>query len=160
MADQRRPFSSAACIIQLGGSVGPGGVVVGAVDIGWATGFRCTETMQLFPIDILGNIDTQRYEPTARKFSGSFDSIHIMSAALSDLTTQGHGNFFRGNTVDVLNFRPTSLVLKDIVTNASVFMVTGWVPESRTWSISYGAVMTNQCSWVATHVEERSVVSL
>lgn len=155
MTQQRRAFSSAACKVFLGADSGTGGL---GPELGWATGVRIAEAMNLFPIDIMGDVRTQRFEPTALKFSGSFDAIHILSAPLSAMRSDGRPLFFQGTTTDIILFEPTSLVLVDIVSGDSVIFVTGWTPESRVWTISYGTVLTHQCGFVATDVSEKSVV--
>lgn len=149
MTTPQRAFSSAACKVFLGadaGALGP--------ELGWATGVRITEGANLFPVDILGDVYTQRYEPTSVKFSGSFDAVHMLSKPLSAYRANGRSLFFQGDTRDIILFEPTTLVLVDQVRGESVIMVDGWTPESRVWSISYGNIMSVSVSFVATRVTE------
>lgn len=145
MAEQRA-ISAASVLIKIGGEV-----------IGWATGFRVTENNNLFPVDIMGQLRTARYEPVAKKFAGSFDYIHIGAEPLSRLRTGPNHLSVMMEDSDhaVINWTPLSMTLEDVNTAGEVqgvIEVYGWVPESRTWQISYGNVLTSNCFGYDTEV--------
>lgn len=150
-----RAFSSAACIIKLQDR-----------EIGWATGFRATENFNLFPIDVLGKLRTQRYEPVAVKYAGSFEFIHMLADPISSyIDAAGNQQLWMGGSdYQIINFQPIELTLVDQytgpTTQSRVLHLTGWVPESRSWAISYGNVMTANCSFVCTNVTEYPVQRL
>jgi len=149
MAEQRA-ISAASVLIKIGGEV-----------IGWATGFRVTENNNLFPVDIMGQLRTARYEPVAKKFAGSFDYVHIGAEPLSRLRTGGGLSVMMEDSDHaVINWTPLSLTLEDVHSSGvvqGVIEVYGWVPESRTWQISYGNVLTSNCAFVCTDVRELPV---
>ena len=93
-----------------------------------------------------------------------FRSIHIKREPLSYYTTNGGEELWLGGSTNdsdykVINFEPKELTLVDLYAGGpgvgeTVLQITGWMPESRSWSLSYGGVMTANCNFVCRDIRE------
>lgn len=165
MADttvNRRAFSSPRAAI-----------VIGGVPVGWAQGFQARESVTSVPIKVLGEMYTQRFEPVNADASGSFDLIHLLVEPLSGLiTSSAAGNTVRAWASHILStqqwiaYDPPALSLVDLNTtgfragssgNRSVITVIGMMPEGRSFTISQGGLLMENCNFNAIKIEEHRV---
>lgn len=109
---------------------------------------------------------TQRFEPVNADASGSFDLIHLLSEPLSYLRASSSNGQVRVWASHVLTTRqwvaynPPTLSLIDMNTtglgagNRSVITVYGMMPEGRSFTISQGSLMMENCNFNAVRIEE------
>lgn len=112
-------------------------ILVGSTTVGRATGVSATENIEQIPVQVLGEIDTQEHEAVNRTVQLTADFVRIR---LSSLTEQGI--FPRGGTVEVVNFPEMTWMVYDGVNDVVIWSIEGVVPESRTWRVDQGSIMT------------------
>lgn len=112
-------------------------ILIGDTPVGRATGVSATETIEQTPVQIMGDIDVVEHEPTSRTVTVTADFVRIR---LNSLTEQGI--FPRGNTAEVVNFPEMTWLVYDGVNDVVLWTLDGVVPESRTWRVDQGTIMT------------------
>ena len=118
--------------------------------VGYATGVNAQETITQVPIQILGEIDVQEFEPVAREVSFSADMVRISNKSL-----QQESQWPRGGTLDIVNFAEMTATLVDS-SNADIVLCTleGVVPETRTWRVDQQSIMTVNCTFRARRMHD------
>lgn len=111
---------------------------------GRATGVSATENIEQVAVQVLGEIDVVEHEPVSRTVSVTADFVRIKKKSLTE-----QGIFPRGDTVEVLNFPEMTWVLYDITTDEVIWTIDGVVPETRTWRVDQGSIMTVNCTFRA-----------
>lgn len=119
-------------------------ILIGGVTVGYATNVSATETIEQFPVQVLGEIDVQEFVPVARTVSAQADFIKLR---LNSLTQQGI--FPRGETLEVLNFPEMVWAIYDYAADVIIATLEGVVPESRTWRVSQGSIILTNASFRA-----------
>lgn len=124
-------------------------ILLNGTAIGRATGVSATENIEQIPIQILGDIDVVEHEAVSRTVTVTADFVRIR---LNSLTEQSV--FPRGNTAEVVNFPEMTWLVYDTVENVVIWTLEGVVPESRSWRIDQGSIMTINGSFRARRMQD------
>lgn len=130
-----KAISGASCILYIGGSGAP---------IGWATGVNAQETIEYAPIDVLGDIDVKGHEPLRRTVSMSAAFVRIKDESL-----QVSQAWPRGKTLDVVAWQEMDAILYDQVSGKPIFKIEGVYPQTQSWQIQKGSVVTVNATFYA-----------
>ncbi len=124
-------------------------ILFNGVAIGRATGVSISENIEQFPVQILGDIDVVEHEPTRRTVTLTADFVRIRLKSLKE-----QGIFPRGETADVLNFGEMTWMVYDEVNDIVIATVEGVVPESKTWRVDQGSIITVNGSFRARRLHD------
>jgi len=129
----RRAISGARARLSIGSNV-----------VGWATGVSAQETISLQPVEVLGEIDVQEHEPIGRTVTMNADYVRIDQESL-----QKQGYWPTGSTKAVVEMLEMTAELIDVVTNKVIYKLEGVKPETRSWRLDRGGLMTLNASFRA-----------
>lgn len=140
---ERHGFSCTQAAIKIGGIV-----------VGWATDVSFEETYGQFPIEVLGDVYVQTHELLSVRVSGTFGKFRIYLEPISGIS----GVWYDQNqdTAQIIRYLEKELTLCDIsVFNAPPLLtLVGFKPSSRRVSISTGAIMMENASFVGKRLLE------
>jgi len=128
-------------------------LLVNGVVVGRATGVSASETITQVPVQVLGEIDVVEYEPVSRDVTFTADVVRISLDAVnkSSGSLQSQGAWPRGGTVEVINFPEMTALILDITKDPEqvIYKIEGVSPETRTWRVDQGSIMTVNASFRA-----------
>jgi hypothetical protein len=130
-----KAISGAAALLYLGDSGKP---------IGWCTGVTAQETLEYVPIDPIGLIDVAGHEPVRRTVSMSASFVRIKEESLATQEA-----WSRGDTLSVIDFGPMDAILIDQTTGTAIFKLEGVYPQTRSWQIQKGSIVTVNATFYA-----------
>ena len=130
-----KAISGAAALLYLGDSGKP---------IGWATGVTAQETIEYIPIDPVGMIDVAGHEPVRRTVSMSASFVRIKNESLATQQV-----WSKGDTLEVIEFEAMHAILIDQTTGSAVFKLEGVYPQTRSWQVQKGSIVTVNATFYA-----------
>ncbi len=116
----------------------------GGEPIGWCTGVNAQETLEYAPIDVIGDIDVKGHEPVRRTVSMSAAFVRIKNESLASQKA-----WPRGGTMDVLAWDQMDAILYDNATGQAIFKLEGVYPQTRSWQVQKGSVVTVNATFYA-----------
>jgi len=113
-------------------------------EVGYATGVSATETITQIPVEALGDAYVKEHEPVAVVVTATLDSVRLSLASLRE-----QGVWPRGDTADLIAFQetPLTLIVFDDIEDRPIWKVEGLVPETLTWRIDRGSLMTTNATF-------------
>jgi hypothetical protein len=124
-------------------------ILINGVAVGRATGVSATENIEQLPVSVLGDIDVVEYEAVSRTVSVTADFVRIRLNSLQEQNV-----FPRGETADVINFPEMTWLVYDGVNDVVIWTLEGVCPESRTWRVDQGSIMTVNGSFRARRMHD------
>ena len=119
-------------------------LLIGGVEVGYATGVNASEDITNVRVNVLGEIDSQEIVPTSRAVSVNCNFVRILNSSLSD-----QGAWVEGNTDAVLGFPDLSMVIQDRVTGDTIWTIEGARCQTRNWTVDSGGIMSTNVSFEA-----------
>lgn len=119
-------------------------LLIGGVEVGYATGVNASEDITNVRVNVLGEIDSQEIVPTSRAVSVNCNFVRILNSSLSD-----QGAWVEGDTNAVLGFPDLSMVIQDRVTGNTIWTIEGARCQTRNWTVDSGGIMSTNVSFEA-----------
>lgn len=111
--------------------------------IGWATDLRSSESTHNVPVDVLGDVFTQQYVPTAVKCAMSVGKVYIMDYSIAD-----QGLFHPGDeNKNVIQFPELTFELYDQIVDKPRLRLIGCKGSRVEYSLSRGNIMAENASY-------------
>lgn len=117
-------------------------IYLGDNEVGAGVASSGSEVQMLDRVDVLGNIYTKEIVPVRRQASWSLSLVRFRDGSIKDI-----GGMAVGDSVEILNFPPLTLVALDKVTDDPVETLTGAVCEQRSWSIDASGIFSESVSF-------------
>ena len=124
-------------------------ILLNGVAIGRATGVSVSENIEQVPVQVLGDIDVVEHEPVRRTVTLTADFVRIRLKSLKE-----QGIFPRGLTAEVLNFGEMTWLVYDEVNDLVLATVEGVVPESSTFRVDQGSIVTVNATFRARRLHD------
>ena len=121
-------------------------------EVGWATGFQGQETLDIVPVQVLGEIDVVEHEVTGRTCNFSVAFCRLLLQPITSFATH-----FAGETwEDVV---ASGLLEAAIMDEAGpspkvLYKFEKCIPTSRSFSVDRGGLMTVNATFVARRMRD------
>lgn len=126
-------------------------------EIGWAMGVSVQEQIQQQPVNVLGLIDPVEIEPVSRSITVTCDYVRITSESLQSLGVwPGHSANDTVATQTVLSFGDLTATIYDITDDSVIYKIEGMRPQSRSFRVDRGGIMTVNSQFIARHMYDQS----
>ena len=135
-----RAFSGARARLQLDGN-----------EVGWATGIQGTETIEVVPIAVLGEVDIQEHEIVGRTCTFSASFVRIMEGPL---TQWGKGFPTGDSAAEILQTLNMDAYVYDAVDDKPLYSFENVKITSRAFTVDRGGVMAVNATFVATRMRD------
>jgi hypothetical protein len=121
-------------------------ILVDGLEVGYATGVSASETVSQFPVEALGDAFVKEHEMVGVVVSLNADFVRMRASSL-----RKKGIWPKGDTDAYLAFNDAAMTweLWDKSTDTILERVEGVVPETVSWRIDRGSVMTTNASFRA-----------
>lgn len=128
-------------------------LILDNTEVGWATGIQGTETVQVVPIAVLGEVDVQEHEVVGRTCSFTASFVRILDEPL----TQATGTTVVNDIGELLNdMTGMTAEVFDSVNNKPIYTFFDVKMTSRAFTVDRGGVMAVNATFVATRVKDES----
>lgn len=119
-------------------------IFVDGVNLGYALSISGTETQSVARIDTLGDAYTKEIVTLRRTVQLSASMVRIFEGSAKAL-----GLMARGETSDLMNFPPLTIVIYDGIEDTAIETITGAVITQRSFSTDAGGLMSENVSFEA-----------
>jgi len=135
--------------------------IVNGTEVGWATGIQGTETVDVIPIAVLGEVDVQEHEVVGRSVNFSAAFVRILDEPLTlaggETALFPTGDDSSTGADHPVNFaRDTKLqvVVFDDINENAIYTFENVKPTSRSFTVDRGGIMATNATFVATRMKD------
>jgi len=122
---------------------------LGDTEVGYGVSSGGSETQMLQRVDVLGDMYSKEVVPTRRAASMTLSIVRIREGSIKAL-----GGMARGNTVEILNFPPLTIVVYDPISEKAIETLTGAVCEQRTWNTDAVGLFSENVSFQGIRLKD------
>jgi|3_EtaG_2_1085321.scaffolds.fasta_scaffold264476_1 hypothetical protein len=129
--------------------------------VGWATGIQGSETVEVVPIAILGELDIQTHEIVGRTCSITASTVRIMGSPMSAIQGTTGTGIATGSTNEILS-DPAAFTYKievfdevgDGAVGKPIYKFENCMMTSRAFTVDRGGVMAVNVTFVSTKMTD------